>query len=63
MIVEEEISDSVAYSQGMSAGQSPDFIPCPYESGSRAATVWYEGRADILHANALADRFTLDDGD
>jgi prepilin-type N-terminal cleavage/methylation domain-containing protein len=59
---EENPTDSEAYSQGVAAGQSPEYVPCPYEASSRAAQMWYEGRQDILHASdkkRIREAFTL----
>lgn len=42
----ERISDSDAYAAGAAAYSDPDFVPCPFEPGSRAEAMWYSGRTD-----------------
>lgn len=60
---EQPETDSAAYAAGMIAYENPEYVPCPYEPGSRAAQLWYDGRSDAEHAGRAADMVTMDDGD
>lgn len=58
----ETISDSDAYAAGMAAYADDDFVPCPFEAGSRAEMMWYEGRSDMEHASRFTDITSINDG-
>lgn len=47
--------DSAAYNAGILAYWDDDFVPCPYEPGSRLAQLWFSGRDDAEHAARVAD--------
>jgi hypothetical protein len=53
MTAVEPISDSVPYTEGITAAMVAEPVVCPYDPGSRLAQLWYDGYQDGMNATSL----------